>query len=235
MNKIQKLTIVVPVFNEKNTIEEILRRLEKVDLGAVQKEIIIVDDGSDDGTREILKRYEAEYKIIYHPKNLGKGAAVRAGFAESSGDYVVVQDADLEYDPEDFKKMVEVAERKGADAVYGSRRLGGGAKKNPKAGALYYFGGVLLSELANLLYGTKITDEPTCYKMVSRKALEKLNLTANGFEFCPEITAKIARLKIPIYEVPISYHPRSKKEGKKIKLRDGLIAIWTLIKYRFKS
>lgn len=233
--KIKKLSVVIPVYNEKNTIEIILDRVQKADLGDIEKEIIIVDDGSKDGTREILKKYENVYKVIYHSQNNGKGAAVMAGFGLATGDYVVVQDADLEYDPNDFRLMINKAEKDNAEVVYGSRRLGKAKKKNPMAGWQYYFGGVLLSVLANLLYGSNITDEPTCYKMVSKKVLNKIKLEANGFEFCPELTAKIARLKIKIHEVPISYNPRSKKEGKKIKLKDGLIAIWTLIKHRFKK
>lgn len=229
---IKKLSIVIPVYNEKNTIAELLNKVEAVDLGAIEKEIIIVDDGSKDGTRDILKNFENKYKVICQPKNMGKGAAVRAGFAVASGDFVVIQDADLEYDPNDFKKMLALAGEKNADVIYGSRRLGSAGKKNEKAGWSYYLGGVFLSFLTNLLYGTKITDEPTCYKMVSKKVLDKIKLEADGFEFCPEITAKICRLKIPIYEVPISYFPRSAQEGKKIKWKDGFIAVWTLIKNR---
>ena len=231
--RINKLSIIIPAFNEEQNIESILRKIEKVDFGGVQKEVIIVDDGSKDGTRQILKNYEDKYKIIYHLKNLGKGAAVRSGFKEASGDYAIIQDADLEYDPEDIKKMIRKAEEENADVVYGSRRLGAETKKNPKAGWHYHLAGKFLTILANLLYGIHITDEPTCYKMVSRGVLDKITLKARGFEFCPEITAKIGRLKFPIFEVPISYSPRSVKEGKKIKLKDGIIAAWTLVKYRF--
>ena len=230
--QIKKLSIVVPVYNEKNTIETILSRLESVDLG-VEKEIIIIDDGSKDGTRDILKKHESRYKIIYHEINQGKGAAVRNGLKNMSGDYVVIQDADLEYNPSDFKRMLEYAKINNAEVVYGSRRLGKG--KSPTAGWQYYLGGVFLTFLTNLLYGTEITDEATCYKMISRNVLNKFNLCSVGFEFCPEITAKIARRKIPIHEIPIDYTPRSKKEGKKIKLIDGFIAVWTLLKYKIKS
>lgn len=227
----KKLSIVVPVYNEKNTIETILSRLEDADLG-VEKEIIIVDDGSKDGTRDILKKYESRYKVLYHEQNQGKGAAVRTGFKNMSGDYAVIQDADLEYNPKDFKRMLEYAKANNAEVVYGSRRLGKG--KSPTAGWQYYLGGVFLTFLTNLLYGTKITDEATCYKMISRNVLNKFNLCSVGFEFCPEITAKIARRKIPIHEIPIDYIPRSKKEGKKIKLKDGLIAVWILVKYKIR-
>jgi glycosyltransferase involved in cell wall biosynthesis len=226
--KINKLSIVIPVYNEKKTIEEILRRIEQVELG-VGKEVILVVFGSQDGTREILKKYHEKCKIIFHEKNQGKGAALRTGFKEATGDYIVIQDADLEYDPNDFKKMIGVVEKKGAKVVYGSRVL----TKNPKAGPLFYFGGRFLSWLANFLYGINITDEPTCYKMFDAGLLKSIPLECKKYEFCPEITTKIAKLKITIYEVPISYNPRSKKEGKKIGFKDGLVAIWTLVKYRF--
>jgi hypothetical protein len=146
---------------------------------------------------------------------------------------MVVQDADLEYNPADFREMIKLADEKDAQVVYGSRRLGLVKKKNPSAGWFYHLGGTFLTISTNFLYGTKITDEPTCYKMVSKNVLSRINLKANGFEFCPELTAKIARLKIPIFETPISYYPRNKKEGKKIRLKDGIVAIWTLIKYKF--
>ncbi len=230
---INKLSILIPVFNEISTIEKILDILEKTDLGDVSKEIIVVDDGSWDGTREVLKKYENRHKIAYHERNRGKGAAVRTGLQIMSGDYAVIQDADLEYNPADFKRMLEYAATNNAEVVYGSRRLGRG--KSPTAGWQYYIGGVFLTHLTNFLYGAKITDEATCYKMVSRSVLEKLNLCSNGFEFCPEITAKIARQKIIIHEIPIDYAPRSRAEGKKIKLIDGFIAIWTLLKYKIKS
>ena len=226
----KKLSIIIPSYNEAATLPEIISRVEAVDLG-VAKEIIIVDDGSSDGTEKLLANYVDKYKIIRHENNQGKGAAVRSGIAVATGDYIVIQDADLEYDPEDIKKMV-VAANEGAEVIYGSRRLGLVRKKNVKAGWLYYIGGVMLTTVANLLYGINITDEPTGYKMVKKEVLAKLNLKCEGFEFCPEITAKIARLKIPIKEVPISYQPRSKMQGKKIKFKDAIIAVWTLLKYR---
>ena len=230
--KIKKLSIIVPAYNEKNTIETILRRLEEVEIGA-EKEIIVIDDGSKDGTREMLLKYETKHKIFYHEKNQGKGAAVRTGLKSASGDYIVIQDADLEYSPSDFKRMLEYAELNNADVVYGSRRLGKG--KSPTAGWQYYLGGVFLTFLTNLLYGANITDEATCYKMISRDVLSKINLCSVGFEFCPELTAKIARQGIKIYEIPISYSPRSKKEGKKIKFKDAIIAVKTLLKYKIMS
>lgn len=224
----EKLTIVIPCYNEEKTILEIFRRVEAAELG-VTKEIVVVDDGSKDQTPEILKTLERA-TVILLPENRGKGAALRAGFAAATGDYVVVQDADLEYDPADLKLLVAKA-REGHKVVYGSRRLGRG--RNPMAGLSYYAGGVLLSWLTNVLYGTRITDEPTCYKMFERKLLLGLPLTCTGFEFCPEVTAQVARRGEKIVEVPIGYQPRSRHEGKKINWRDGLIAIWTLVKNRF--
>lgn len=231
-----RLSIVIPVYNEKNTIAQILAKLEKADVGAA-KEVIIVDDFSTDGTREILKGYEARHKVIYHEKNRGKGRALRTGFAQVSGDWAVVQDADLEYDPNDFKKMIEKAERTGAQVVYGSRRFNRKYHyfEGRYSGHVYALGGIFLTWLTNFLYRTKITDEPTCYKMIKMDLLRSIDLKCERFEFCPEITAKIAKRGIRIHEVPINYFPRHKDEGKKINWRDGLEAIWTLLKYKFKK
>lgn len=228
-----KLSIIIPVYNEKNTILEILKKIETnnlTDLG-FEKEIIIVDDGSTDGTLEILKGLEKNYKIIYHPKNQGKGAAIRTGLKYATGDYTIIQDADLEYDPKDYKKLLECAIKNNAQVVYGSRNLN---PKNKYSSLLYYLGGVFLTFLTNILYNAKITDEATGYKLFKTEFLKSIPLDSKGFEFCPEITAKIAKRKIKIYEVPISYYPRSIKAGKKIKWwKDGLKAAWALIKYRF--
>lgn len=229
----KKLSIIIPVFNEVKTVKELLLKVEAVDFSPVEKEIIIVDDGSTDGTRELLKTLENKYRVIYHEKNLGKGAGLKTGFLAASGDYVVVQDADLEYDPEDIKKLVEVANT-GAEVVYGSRLLNRRESKNPKAGWFYYLGGISITLITDLLYGINITDEPVCYKMCKKEVLDSLKLEGDGFELEPEMTAKIAKKKIKIHEVPISYYPRSKKGGKKIKFKDAVLAAWTLLKYRFK-
>ncbi len=228
-----KLSIIIPVFNEVATIEQLLDRVENVDLG-VAKEIIIIDDYSSDGTREILKKYEDKYIVIYHEKNSGKGRAIRTGLARASGEWVVIQDADLEYDPADLKKLFEKMKEPGVAAVYGSRRLHHNYFRERHSGHIWSAGGIFLTWLANLLYGIKITDEPTCYKMVKTELLRELDLQCERFEFCPEVTAKIAKRKIAIHEVSINYYPRHKNEGKKIKFIDGLEAILTLIKYRFK-
>lgn len=229
-----KLSIIVPVYNEKETIAKILDKIEKVDLG-IAKEIIIVDDFSSDGTREILKPYEEKYKIIYHEKNQGKGRALRSGFAVASGEVIVVQDADLEYEPADFKAMLDKMAASGAAVVYGSRRLNHSYFKRRHSGHIFALGGIFLTWLTNFLYGTKITDEPTCYKMFKADLLKSINLECEHFEFCPEITAKIAKRRIKIEEVPINYYPRHKDEGKKINWRDAVEAVWTLLKYRFKK
>ncbi len=226
-----KLSIIIPVFNEKNTILEILKRIETVDLSdfAIEKEIIIIDDGSNDGTRDILKKLENKYKIIYHGKNSGKGTAIRTGLKEASGDYILIQDADLEYDPKDYRKIIEYAFKNNAEVVYGSRRL----NHNNMSNLSFYLGGVFLTQMINFLYGTKLTDEATCYKFFKKEIIKSLTLKCRRFEFCPEVTVKIAKKGIKIYEVSINYNPRSKTEGKKIRWRDGLEALWTLIKYRF--
>ncbi len=212
-----KLSIIIPVYNERKTILEILKRVEKANLSdlCVEKEIIIVDDNSTDGTREILKKLKGKnYKIIYHERNKGKGACIKTALKKVTGDYVIIQDADLEYDPEDYRKILECAMKENAQVVYGSRILN---PKNKKSSFIYYLGGRIISFLTNLLYKTKITDEATGYKLFKTELIKSLNLESDGFEFCPEVTAKIAKRKIKIYEVPINYYPRSKKEGKKIK------------------
>ena len=226
------LSVLLPVFNEKNTISPILKKIDEVDLGDLgfDKEIIIVDDGSTDGTADILRRLGDKYKIIYHSKNQGKGAAIRTGLKEVSGDYVIIQDADLEYDPQDYGKLLEVALKNDAKVVYGSRLMN---RQNKFSYTSYYLGGVFLNFATNFLYGTKITDESTCYKLFKTEVIKSIPLKCQRFEFCPEVTAKIAKKGIKIYEAPINYYPRHINEGKKIKWRDGVVALWTLIKYKF--
>ncbi len=228
-----RLSIIIPVYNEKDTILKILFKIEKADLGVVEKEIIIVDDFSKDGTREILKNLEDKYKIIYHENNKGKGFAIRTGLKHITGDWVIIQDADLEYDPNDYLKLLECAKKNDAQAVYGSRRAH--IQEGVYSGIAFALGGLFITWLTNFLYGTKITDEPTCYKMFKSSLLRSIPLECQRFEFCPEVTAKIAKKGIKIYEVPINYYPRKKKEGKKINWKDGLEAILTLIKYKFKD
>jgi len=225
-----KLSVIIPVYNEEKTIEEVIEKVRNV---PVEKEIIVVDDGSTDRTVNILKKIESknykDVKIIFKKKNEGKGSAIREGLKKVKGDVVVIQDADLEYEPMDWLKMLKVMEEKKAYVVYGSRVL----SKSKKSSFAFYLGGRILSAITNFLYQAGITDEPTCYKMFRREVIENINLRCKGFEFCPEITAKVRKKGYKIYEVPIQYLPRSVKEGKKIRWKDGLIAIWTLIKYRF--
>lgn len=230
MNKTNKLSIIIPVYNEKKTILEILKKVKSVNLNGIKKEIIVVDDCSKDGTRDILKNIkDSEIKLLYHKHNQGKGYAIRTGLKHVTGDVIIIQDADLEYDPEDYVSLLEVI-KQGGEAVYGSRLL----HKDffPKY-SLNLFATRLLSIMSNVLYGTRITDEPTCYKMFKTDILKRINLKCTRFEFCPEVTAKLAKLGVEIKEIPIRYYPRSIEEGKKINWKDGIEAIWTLIKYRF--
>ena len=227
-----KLSIIVPVFNEKNTIVELLRRVEAADLGVV-KEIIIVDDFSDDGTKEILAALENKYLVLYHDKNYGKGHALRTGLGRAAGELVVVQDADLEYDPADLRLLVEKIGQPGIDVVYGSRRMGQRYWELKRSSHLFTLGGIFITWLTNFLYKTNLTDQPTCYKMFRSSLLPSLDLKCERFEYCSELTAKLVKMGIGIYEVPIGYNPRTKKEGKKINWRDGLESIWALIKHKF--
>ena len=222
------LSVIIPVYNEKNTILEILRRVRDV---KIEKEIIIVDDSTDE-TREILKNIKDEnIQVIFNKKRLGKGAAVRKGFSLAKGDIVIIQDADMEYSPSDYHKLIQPIIEGKADVVFGSRVFSKGAKSNLR----YYIGGKFLSFLASLLYNVRITDASTCYKVMKRDVLEKLSLRSSGFDLDFEIVAKVAKQGKKIYEVPISYMPRPRKEGKKIKVRDGFKAVFTLLYYRFMS
>ncbi len=233
-----KISVIIPVYNEERTIAEIINRVKAVNL---KKEIIIVEDGSTDKTKEILKEVikqkdsNNEIKLISRFQKCGKGAAIRAGLKYVSGDIVIIQDADLEYNPNEYDMLIEPIIKGETSVVYGSRILGQGSKPKSLVGWYFYLGGRTLSILANLLYRIHITDEPTCYKVFEANLLKSLNLKCKGFEFCPEVTAKIAKRGIKIKEVPISHRPRGITEGKKIRLKDWFIAVWTLIKYRFKN
>lgn len=228
----RKLSIVIPVFNEKSTIGEIVNQVRNVDLGQIEKEIIIVDDCSTDGTREVLGLLNyPECKIIYQDKNSGKGAALKAGFLYSSGDMIVVQDADLEYDPSDYVKLLGPILKGKGDVVYGSRFLTGDAKR-----VLYVWhllGNKLLTNLSNLLNGLTFSDMETCYKVFTKEVLDsfKHKLESKRFGIEPEITARIAKGKWRIYEVGISYYGRTYEDGKKINWRDGVAGIWHVIKF----
>jgi len=231
-----KLSVIIPVYNEEETIAEIVRRIKTVNL---EKEIIIVEDGSTDKTREILKEIlkqkdsSDEIKLVSRLQKSGKGEAIRTGLKYVSGDIVIIQDADLEYNPIDYHRLIKPIAEGEVLVVYGSRVLGKNPKPDSPSGWFFYLGGRSLSVLTNLLYRTEITDEPTCYKVFKTTLLRSLNLKCKGFEFCPEVTAKIAKRGIEIKEIPICTTSRTLKEGKKIRLRDWFVAVWTLTKYRF--
>lgn len=225
-----KLSVVMPVYNEKNTIKEIIRRVRLVDIGDIDKEIIVVDDGSTDGTRDILKiEADSSIKVLMQERNQGKGAAVRRGLEEATGDLVIIQDGDLEYDPEEYVKLIAPILAGKAEVVYGSRFTG--ERRNMMF--WHMLGNRFLSLVTNVLYNTTLSDMETCYKMFKKEALEGIEIKSNKFDLEPEITAKILKRKIRIYEVPISYAGREADEGKKITWRDGFSALWTLVKYRF--
>ncbi len=221
-----KLSIIIPVHNEKKTIREILKRVQDVN---ISKELIIVDDQSSDGTRDILKQeYEGKenIRIIYKEKNEGKTSAIAEGLKYISGDIVIVQDADLEYDPQDFQRVIEPIVKGMAEVVYGSRFLGKKYKFN-----LWLLANKSLTYLTNLFCGLKLTDMETCYKAFKKEVLEGIKIESERFGFEPEITIKVARKKIKIIEVPVSYQGRKFSEGKKIRPKDGLWAIYTIVKY----
>lgn len=224
-----KLSIIMPIYNEKETLEKIVEKVQKV---PIKKEIIMVDDCSTDETREILKEYEnmQNIKVIYQTKNMGKGTAIRTAIKYITGDIVIIQDADLEYDPNDYLNLVKPIQNKDAKVIYGSRALN---TENKHSYNRYLLGGKLVTFVANILHSQRLTDEPTCYKVFDAELLKSIPLKCKRFEFCPEVTAKIAKKGIKIKEIPINYYPRDFKHGKKIKWYDGLEAIWTLMKYRF--
>jgi glycosyltransferase involved in cell wall biosynthesis len=224
----RKLSVIVPVFNERNTVVEILRRMRLVEL-PMDREFIVVNDGSDDGTDSVLTQLgDSTVKVISHRENQGKGAAIRTGLEHVTGDLVLIQDADLEYDPEDWPRLIAPMLKGRAKVVYGSRITG--ERRNMLY--LHWLGNKMLSLTTNLLYNTTLSDMETCYKLFDREVLRGITIKSDRFDFEPEITAKVLRQGIRIYEVPISYAGREFDEGKKITWRDGFAAMWALFKYR---
>jgi dolichol-phosphate mannosyltransferase len=229
-----RLSIIIPVFNEINTIENLVNKINE--LQDLNKEIIIIDDFSNDGTTLLLRNniYKKVNKIIYHDRNLGKGAAIKSGKKYITGDLVIIQDGDLEYDPKDYYRLIKPIENKSYQVVYGSRVLGKNRYLSNNFTSLYrVFFNHLLTTLSNLLNKQKLTDAHTCYKVFSRRVFDSIDLEENDFSFCPEVTTKISLKKIMIKEIPISYNGRSYSQGKKINFFDGLKAIFVLFKYRY--
>lgn len=225
-----KLSIIMPVYNEAATIEKILELVQNIDVG-MEKEIIVVDDCSTDGTREILKNLEASHRIFYHNKNQGKGAALKTGFSKSEGDIVLIQDADLEYDPSDYSVLLDPIIKGRADVVYGSRFIGD--RPHRVLYNAHYIANRFLTFLSNMLTGLNLTDMETGYKVFTRKTLDliKSRLVSKRFGIEPELTARVAKNKFRVYEVGVSYSGRTYEEGKKITWRDGLAAIWHIIRF----
>jgi len=235
-----KISVIIPVYNEFRTFRQVLERVRRAPLPeGCSKELVVIDDGSTDGTTQVLEEHAGAGIVVGHyaPRNRGKGAAIRMGISIASGDIVIIQDGDLEYDPNDYPRILEPIVRGEAEVVYGSRFLAdpsgvragaplGMALKNRIANRI-------LTAAANLLYGARISDEATAYKAFRMEALRRLRLECRRFEFCPEVTAKLRRLGYRIHEVPIGYNARGIADGKKIRARDGFQALWTLIKYRF--
>lgn len=224
-----KLSVVIPVYNEKDFLRDLVQRVEATDY---DKEILLIDDCSTDGTQKILEEYKGRegFRVLYHSRNQGKGAALRTGFTHATGDIIIIQDADLEYDPKDYGTLLEPILDGRADVVYGSRFLGGPHR------VLFYWhsvGNKFLTTLSNMFTNLNLTDMETGYKVFSKKVIDSITLKCNRFGFEPEITNKIAKKNFRVYEVPISYSGRDYSEGKKITWKDGVAALWFIVKFRF--
>ena len=227
-----KLSLLIPAYNEAATIEEVIRRIRAVPLGEVEREIVVVDDASRDATPRLLEALAGpDLRVFRHPANRGKGAALRTGLAHCTGDLILIHDADLEYFPEDIPKLLEAQRREQAAAVYGSRFMGEATGMRP----INRIANWIFAAVASLLFGQRLTDEATAYKLFRTEIIRALPLRCERFEFCPEVTARLLKSGHRIVEVPIHYQARTFEEGKKIGWRDGVEALWTLLKYRFKD
>lgn len=224
----KKITIVIPVYNEKDFLLELLTKVEQVDFG-LEKEIILVDDYSTDGTKDLYSGLP--HKVFFHEKNQGKGAALRTGIKEATGDIIIIQDADLEYNPEDYLPLVELIKNDKADVVYGSRFADG--RNSGNFLLLSFIANKILTLLTNVLFGARLSDMETCYKAFRQEFIKNIDIKSNRFDFEPEITAKVLKQKVRFAELPITYNARTNNEGKKIGWRDGVQAILTLLKFRF--
>jgi glycosyltransferase involved in cell wall biosynthesis len=227
-----KLSVLIPVHDEESTIDEVIRQVSAVDLDGVEREIVIIDDASTDGTPEKLEPYKGrrDLVVLRHDANRGKGAAIRTGLAHATGDIVIIQDADLEYDPSGYPALIAPIIAGEADVVYGSRFKG----RNENMALPNLIANKILAWAATVLFFKRVTDEATCYKVFRTDLLRSFDLKCERFEFCPEVTAKTLRGGYALVEVPIEYHARTVEAGKKIKMRDGFEALWTLLRYRFR-
>lgn len=229
------VSIIIPVYNERHLIPEVIEEVIKTETSPFEKEIIIIDDGSTDGTRDLLTNYTKNYpvKILTHTKNLGKASAIKSGLRIAKGDVILIQDGDLEYPPSEYQKLLSPFNDPEINVVYGSRFL---YKKWPeKMKPENWLANKLFTGLINLLYNADLTDEGTAFKVFRRKILQEIEIKSRGFEFCPEVTAKLLKRGVKIIEVPVRYRARNKKEGKKPALIDGIKILWSIIKYRFKN
>lgn len=231
----KKITILIPIFNEVNTLRLILEKIDEVSFCGLEKEIILIDDYSTDGTRDILAELSQtcpdKYKIFYHDKNMGKGAALRTGFGHVTGDIVIIQDADLEYNPEDYVPLIQLLVDGKADVAYGSRFL----NKESEFMLLSKLANQFLTFVTNVLYNVRLTDMETCYKAFKTEFIKGIEIKSNRFDFEPEITAKVLKKGAKLIELPVLYNAREYDEGKKITWKDGVHAVWTLVKFRFSD
>lgn len=230
-NNFSKISIIIPVYNEKKTILKIIEKVQETSVNGLEKEIIVVDDGSYDGTRELLNNIESNIKVFYHQKNKGKGAALQTGFKAVSGEIILIQDADLEYDPADYKDLIKPIMDDKADVVYGSRFVGD--KPHRVLYFWHYVGNKIVVLFSNMLSNLNLTDVETCYKVFTKNVLNKIKIKEKGFGFENEFTIKVAKNKFRFYEVGISYTGRTYEEGKKLNIRHAPLALWCTLKYRF--